>query len=182
MADRTYSKAFEINRAAPAFLYIEDPTLNAGSGGWRPYRTTDAGGGGGTISGDINISGIGQLILETDALEELAASGNAYLAPALKSFTNGFSNRLLAKPSAGTLFGVNGYNNNTGIQYLHVYDNVNSGSNLINVIAVDAQNNFSVDFGSKGIQMNSGIFVCNSTTPAVLNNGANDLFLTISYK
>lgn len=79
MADRTYSKAFEINRAAPAFLYIEDPTLNNGSGGWRPFRTTDSGGGGGTISGDVNVSGIGQLILDTDELEALGHSGNAFL-------------------------------------------------------------------------------------------------------
>lgn len=173
MADRTYSRAFEINRAAPAFSYIEDPTLNDGSGAWRPLRSSDFAGGGGSPG-------------DNTPVVVAIASGNAALssinAPAAKAYTSDLSQNLLAKGSSGILFAINGYNSYTGVQYLHVYDNINSGANLISTVAVEGANNFSLDFGSKGVSMPSGIFACNSLTPVAQTNGGNDFFLTITYK
>ncbi len=170
MADRNYGSSFNQPKAAPAFCYIWDDTLNSGSGMWRPQNADDGGGSGGSGSTDM-----GPTILAI-------GSGVAYEAPASKAFSSALSNRLLAKSGAGTLFGMNGYNNYTGQQYVHIYDNVNSGSNLISTFLVDGSDNFSIDFGMKGISMASGIFVCNSLTPVSLTNGGNDLFITVSYK
>ena len=208
MADRTYSKAFEIQKAAPAFSYVEDTTLYGGAGGWRPLRPSDF--------SNITLSGA-QVNIDNSAVEALLAtnnslttSGNNYLssvqssnsaiygaiasgnavlesinedtASASKAFTPGAAASLLVKNGAGTLFTVNGYSSATGVQYLHIYDNTSAASNLVSVLAIDSSDNFSIDFGDKGIAMNSGIYIRNSLSPFSLATGASDLFFTAVYK
>ncbi len=174
MADRNYSSSFNQNKAAPAFGYVWDSTLNGGSGSWTPQVQA--------VGATVNVSGIDTLIVDTDELESIGQSGNAYAAPASKSFTAGFANSLLAKSGQGSLFSVNGFSSYTGVQYLFVYDNFNSNSNLMTVLGLGAQDNFFVDFGDKGVVMNSGVYVTNSLSPTTLEQGAANCFITISYK
>ncbi len=39
--DRTYGSSFNQNKSTPVFSYIEDMSLNSGSGMWRPARASD---------------------------------------------------------------------------------------------------------------------------------------------
>lgn len=178
--EKTFTRAFEINRAAPAFQYVRDDTLYGGEGGWRPLSPDDF--------GSISISGAqisidnGPVIAAIGSGNNSAASTATYSAPTSKAFTPTFAGSLLAKGAAGTLFCVNGFNNYTGIQYLHIFDNVDATANLVSVVAIDGKDNFSIDFGDKGITMNSGIFIRNSLTPVTQANGGNDLFITASFK
>jgi len=180
MADKTFTAAFDIGKSALAFQYVHDATLYGGAGGWRPLSNTDF--------GSISISGA-EISIDNGPVIAAIGSGNAslaqiatYEAPTSKSFTPAFAGSLLAKGSAGTLFSVNGYNNYTGVQYLHIFDNVDASANLISVVAIDGRDNFSIDFGDKGITMNSGIFIRNSLTPVTQANGGSDLFITASFK
>lgn len=181
MADRTYSKAFDINRSALSFNYVEDSTLNGGSGAWRPLRPTDF--------SSITLSGA-SVSVDNGPVIAAIGSGNNSLASILtntsvasKAFTPSFTNGLLAKNSAATLYTINGFNNYTGIQYLHIYDNNSAtAANLVGVLAIDSKDNFSIDFGPVGLSMTSGIYARNSLSPVTQENGGNDIYLTISYR
>lgn len=176
MADRNFSKAFEIGRSSPVFNYIYDNTIASGNqtGWWRPMNASDF--------GDISVTQSGVFNMESAEIVEAIASGNSYKAPFSRANTTGFASNILVKNSAGTLCSINGYSNYTGIQYVHVYDNTNSGDGLVSVVAVDAANNFSIDYGSNGIIMNSGIFICNSLSPVVQQNGSDNIYIVVSYK
>ncbi len=181
MADKTYTTAFGIGHSALGFQYVYDSTLYEGNGGWRPLANTD-------MAGDISISGASISVDQGPVIAAIGSGNNsltqiaAYEAPASKAFTPTLAGSLLVKGSAGTLFGINGFSSYTGVQYLHIYDNTAATTNLISVLAIDSNDNFSIDFGDKGITMNSGIFARNSLSPITLENGGNDLFLTAYYK
>lgn len=65
--DRTnISSAYGYEKAAPAFQFVKDASTQQ----WRPLLSSDLGGGGTSVSGDLNISG---LTIHTDDLERLAS-------------------------------------------------------------------------------------------------------------
>ena len=168
MADRTYSKAFEINRASPVFSYVEDSTLLGGSGAWRPLRASDFGGGGG------GSTDMGPTILAI-------ASGNANTDPASVSCSVNFTGSLLAKAAAGELVSIFGYCSGNA-QYLRVYNGINESGSLVGVIAIPSANNFSVDFGAKGVDMSTGIFAALSSSPSSHVATGNDAIISIIWK
>jgi hypothetical protein len=179
MADRNYSKAFDIHRAAPTFSYVwDDDAIITGAGAliytgaWRPVTADDfaAGGGGGGTSGT------------TDMAPTIAAigSGNAYEAPATYGCSINYTGSYLAKASAGTLLTIFGYNSGAQ-QFLRMYDGTGTNGNVIGVIAIGSANNFSADFTSKGISTVSGIFVATSSSPTSHSAGTNAI-VTVVWK
>ncbi len=152
MPDRNYSKAFDIHRSAPVFPYVWDDAAVI------------------TGAGNLPNTGCWRPVTADDYAAGGGGGGGATdMGPTILAI-------------AGTLLNINGFSSNTGTQYIHVYDNWNSGANLISTFLIDGNNNFGIDFGPQGISMASGIFVCNSSTLVTQTNGANDLFLTVSYK
>ncbi len=63
--DSTFRKAYGYGHAAPVFQFIVDPTLESGSGAWRPARVDDIKP---IITGNVEI--------HIDELEDLAKTGN----------------------------------------------------------------------------------------------------------
>jgi hypothetical protein len=205
MADNNYHSAFEINRAAPAFEYVWDATLDDGRGMWRPLSSDDfAGGGGGGGSGTVtvdngpvikaigsgvsNSSGINLTLVglnskidtlngKIDTLNSAVSSGADALSVTCSTVFTGS----LAASDAASLHTVFGYNSGIS-QYLRVFDGTSSAGTLIGVIAIGAANNFSVDFTSKGAAVEDGVFVALSTSPNSQVNSSSNAIITIVWK
>ncbi len=175
MADRNYGSSFNQQKSTPVFNYVEDLTINAPTGAWRPLRGSDFGG-----STTVNVSGIDTLLVDTDELEGLARSGNAYAAPASVSSSSLFTGSF-GVSSAREVHSVFGYSSGNA-QYLRVYDGTGVNGTSIGVIAVGGQNNFSMDYGTKGARTTSGIFVAFSSSPVSHVASGSDGIITIIWK
>lgn len=94
-----------------------------------------------------------------------------------KTFSNQFTGQLLGFSGTGSLSTVFGYNSGAN-QFVRIIDGTTTGGNVIAVIAAGAQNNFSVDFGSKGVVIQSGVVVTMSTSPTT-NTLTSDGLITV---
>ena len=102
-------------------------------------------------------------------------------APALKTTTTTYTGLFVAASGAKTLYTVQGFNSRVA-NYLQVYDNFNTGANLVSTTRTAGTGTFSVSFGNMGIVMNTGITVFNSTTAVTPTAAPNDLFITVIYR
>ena len=113
-----------------------------------------------------------------DGLEALVtASSNAS--------TTAYAASLVVKASAGTLFGISGYNSLASTQFIQIHDAAALPSdNAVPkvVISVPASSNFSIDFGIYGRAFGTGIVVCNSTTGPTKTIGASNIWVDAQYK
>lgn len=168
MADRTFSKAFEIGRAAPGFMYLEDLSLADGSGLWRPLRASDfaGGGGGGTDMGPTILA---------------IASGNNSAAAASVVSSAVYTGSFLGKEGAGEVHSIFGYCSGNS-QFLRIFDGTGVNGTLISVIGIDQQNNFFADFSAHGARVTAGIFVAFSSSPTSHVPTGADGIITIVYK
>lgn len=111
----------------------------------------------------------------------VAASGATVTAnPAVPS--NATSSALeksrVIKASAGTLYGLSGYNSAAYAQYFQIHDAAAVPEDaavpiLGLVVYVGAGENFQLDFGARGRAFANGISVCTSSTLATKTLGAN---------
>lgn len=87
------------------------------------------------------------------------------------------------KATAGVLYEIRGYNANASAQFIMIFDAAATPSNGTvpkEVYAVAAEDNFSFTF-PKGLQMDTGIVVTNSTTQQSLTIGGNDCWFAVDY-
>ena len=88
------------------------------------------------------------------------------------------------KASAGTLFGISGYNSGAA-QFIQLHDAAalpaDTAVPVVN-IAVAATSNFSIDFGLYGMAFANGIVACNSSTAATKTIGGADCQFFARYK
>lgn len=88
------------------------------------------------------------------------------------------------KASAGTLFGITGYNSGAA-QFIQLHDAASLPADtavpVLN-IAVAATSNFTIDFGIYGMAFATGIVACNSSTSATKTIGAADCQFFARYK
>lgn len=98
--------------------------------------------------------------------------------------TAGYASSLAVKASAGTLYGVAGYNSGPQ-QFLQLHDAAALPANGVApvgpLITVPAASNYSIDFGTHGMRFSTGIVVSNSTTGPTKTLGAADCWIAARY-
>ena len=88
-----------------------------------------------------------------------------------------FSSSLQIAIQKSVIYGLTGINSNAGSQYIQIHDASSApadGAAPSFNIQVPAGATFSIDFGIRGMYFNSGIYVCNSSTPQTKTIGAAD--------
>lgn len=99
--------------------------------------------------------------------------------------TAAVASSLVVKASAGTLFGLSGYNSKASAQFIQIHDSATlptDGAVPKIVITVPASSNFSMDLGIYGRRFTNGITVCNSSTIGTKTIGSADCWLDVQYK
>lgn len=90
------------------------------------------------------------------------------------------------KASAGTLYGFSGYSSLAAGQFILLFNSptvpVDTTVPNFTPIAVNANGNFSVDFGTYGKHFSAGISWSNSSTAATKTIGAADCFISAEIK
>jgi hypothetical protein len=90
----------------------------------------------------------------------------------------------VTKASAGTVYGVTGYNSRTTGQFFQFYNSTTVPADAtapVITIYVAAQSNFSIDFGVYGRRFSTGIAWSNSSTGATKTIGSADMFVDVNY-
>lgn len=90
----------------------------------------------------------------------------------------------VTKASAGTVYGVTGYNSKTSAQFFQFFNSTTVPADAtapVITVYVSAQSNFSIDFGVYGRRFSTGIAWSNSSTGATKTIGSADMFVDVNY-
>lgn len=91
----------------------------------------------------------------------------------------------VTKASAGTVYGVTGYNSKTSAQFFQLFNSTTVPADAtapVITIRVAALSNFSMDFGVYGRYFSTGIAWSNSSTGATKTIGSADCYVDVNYK
>lgn len=106
------------------------------------------------------------------------------LQPANLGLTLGGLNNNLVHPAPATVYSVFGYNNNLNPQFIQLYDAAAlpaDGAAAPFILLAGGQQQFSWDFGDRGLTFSNGVVVCNSSTAATKTIGALDCKFQIAF-
>ena len=110
-------------------------------------------------------------------------TGAVVLNPITLASTSALAASLVAKASAGTLYGVSGINNSASAQYIQVHNTASLPADTavpVIVIKVDAGENFFYAPESP-VTMSTGITISNSSTLATKTIGSADCWIQVEY-
>lgn len=140
-----------------------------------------------TATGGTGPSGAATTFL-TDVLgnQRVALPDIASGTTPLPSTSIAYESSRLVKSTAGVLFGVAGYNSKASTQFILVLNFGGAtvpanGTVPVDIIAVSAASNFSIDFGRWGRPCSAGIWLANSSTGPTLTIGSADTWFDALY-
>lgn len=105
-------------------------------------------------------------------------------AQATRYATSAYAASGVIKGSAGSFYGLFGYNSKVSDQYLQLHDAASLPADAavpVAVIKIPAESTFSIDCETAGIAFTTGIVWCNSSTAPTKTIGSADVFLTALY-
>lgn len=110
-------------------------------------------------------------------------TGTAAAAPSNATTTANVASAVV-KASAGTLYGLSGYNARTSEQFILFFDSATvpaDTAQAVLVVKVPASSNFAVDFGAYGRRFSTGIAWSNSSTQPLKTIGSADCHVDAQY-
>lgn len=143
-------------------------------------RVTIASDSSGVLSVDDNGS---TLTVDGTVSTNPTPSGASAQAPS-NSTSAAYEASRLAKASAGTVYGITGYNSKTSAQFIQLHDASSLPADAVApavVISVPASSNFAIDWGEYGRRCATGIVFCNSSTGPTKTIGTTDCWFDVQY-
>lgn len=116
--------------------------------------------------------------------DQAAIPVTSTVAAASNASTTAYATNLVIKASAGTLYGLSGYNSKTASQFIQLHDAASLPADTAVpkiIFPVPASSAFSLDFGVRGRVFSTGIVICNSSTGPTKTIGASDIWVDAQF-
>ena len=144
----------------------------------------------GTAAGLLKVDASGVTVPISDNSGSLTVdnAGTFAVQPAYTASTNAsvtaYATNLVVKASAGTVYGLTGYNAKTSAQFIQIHNTATLPSDTavpVVMFVAPASSNFSIDFGVRGRAFSTGITVCNSSTGPTKTIGSADIWVDAQF-